>query len=56
MGYTDQKVSKRFPAKIEKLPLILGWVRDQIEPIPLSVKEKKRVELALEEAVVNIRT
>ncbi|MBS0630098.1 MAG: ATP-binding protein [Verrucomicrobia bacterium] len=45
-----------FPAEIDQLPRILSWVRTQIEPTSLSDKEKKRVELAIEEAIVNVIT
>ncbi len=46
----------KFPAEIDALPQMLSWVRGQIEPTELVEKEKKRVELAMEEAIVNVIT
>ncbi len=43
-----------FPAKLSHLPQILDWVRKQLESTPLDEAKKKQVELALEEAVVNV--
>ncbi len=43
-----------FEATLTELPKMLSWVRAQVEPVALNSSEKKRVELALEEAIVNI--
>lgn len=45
-----------FPAVLSELPKILAWVRQQIEQIPVNDSEKKKIELSLEEAVVNVIT
>lgn len=45
-----------FPAVISELPKILAWVRQQIEQIALNDSDKKKIELSLEEAVVNVIT
>jgi len=44
----------RFKAEIEELPKILHWVRTQLEKTELPEREKKRMEIAMEEAVVNV--
>jgi serine/threonine-protein kinase RsbW len=44
----------RCEASLEKLPTLLTWVRAQIERSSLISKKKKRFELAVEEAIVNI--
>lgn len=44
----------KFRPEISELPRILQWVREQVEPAELSDKEKKRVEVAMEEAIVNV--
>ncbi len=49
-----KKTNKPFPATLTHLPKIMSWVRLHIEKTTLSSTEKKQVELALEEAIVNI--
>lgn len=44
----------KIKAELESLPKVLAWVRAQVEETNLSEGEKKRVEIALEEAVVNV--
>jgi len=46
--------SRIFAAELRKLPEILSWVRAQIEKTSLNSSEKIRVELAIEEATVNV--
>lgn len=43
-----------FKASIEELPQILQWIRMQLEKTELPDREKKRMEIAMEEAVVNV--
>jgi len=50
------RVEKQFSADLAELPEILNWVRRQIEQTELSDPEKMRVELAMEEAIVNVIT
>lgn len=42
------------PAVIEALPELLEWVHVQIQPSKLPVKAARKLELALEEAIVNV--
>ncbi|MDN3507148.1 MAG: ATP-binding protein [Simkaniaceae bacterium] len=46
--------SKSFPATISQLPAILTWVRSHLDQTALAKPEKMRLELALEEAIVNV--
>lgn len=46
--------SKTFPGIQEHLASILSWTYGQVKTFSLPDKELKRVELALEEAIVNI--
>lgn len=46
--------SKIFPATLSSLDEIMEYFRDVFKKVSLSEKEKKKFELALEEAVVNI--
>ncbi len=46
--------SKIFPAHLSSLDEIMEYFRGVFSGVPFSDKEKKRFELALEEAVVNI--
>ena len=48
------KESKSFPADLEKLGQMLAWVRTQLSSTSLDAGERMRVELALEEAIVNV--
>lgn len=43
-----------FSAEIEELPKILQWIRTQLEKTELPDREKKRMEIAMEEAIVNV--
>jgi serine/threonine-protein kinase RsbW len=43
-----------YPAKLESLPLMMQWVQKQLEKTSLTSQAKLKVELALEEAIVNI--
>lgn len=45
---------KIFPAKIDQLPKILAWVRQKAKEKVFTSSEIKKIELAVEEAVVNI--
>lgn len=47
-------MSKTFKAELASLPLILDWVRDHLEKTSLSDVEIRRIEIALEEGLVNI--
>lgn len=46
--------NKSFHAELKSLPDILNWIHSELEAIVLSKKEKMHLELALEEAIVNI--
>jgi anti-sigma regulatory factor (Ser/Thr protein kinase) len=46
----------KFRAEISELSQILAWIRGQLDQTELVDKEKKRVELAMEEAIVNVIT
>ena len=46
--------TRSFPTDLSILPHLLSWVRKQAEETTLSFADKMRIELALEEAVVNI--
>ncbi|NGX37813.1 MAG: Serine-protein kinase RsbW [Chlamydiae bacterium] len=46
--------TRSFPTDLSILPHILSWVRKQVEDTPLDFSDKMRIELALEEAVVNM--
>ena len=48
--------SPAFLAELAQLPKILQWVREQIEEVDLAAGDKTKLELAIEEAVVNIMT
>lgn len=50
------KVEKQFSADLAQLPEILNWIHAQIEKTELSDSDKMRVELAMEEAIVNVIT
>ena len=43
-----------FDASLEKLSLILKWIHESVEQAKLGAIESRKVELALEEAIVNI--
>lgn len=43
-----------FPSTLDALPSVLVWVRRHLAETPLDEKEQKKIELALEEAVVNV--
>jgi serine/threonine-protein kinase RsbW len=43
-----------FSARLEDLHLILEWVMQSLSPMQLSSKSAMKLELALEEAIVNI--
>lgn len=42
------------PASIEQLPRLMNWLEQIVEPLQIDVKILRKIELALEEAVVNI--
>ncbi len=44
----------RFPAKMSELPAILNWIRREIEKAGFPPRRAMQVELAVEEAVVNV--
>jgi len=46
--------SKSFPATISQLPSMLIWVRTHLDQTSLAKPEKMRLELAMEEAIVNV--
>lgn len=46
--------SKSFPADLDHLPEIFSWIRSILEDTLLEKEEILRMELALEEAIVNI--
>lgn len=46
--------NKAFAATLAELPNILTWVRTQLDQTTLAKPEKMRLELALEEAIVNV--
>ncbi len=46
--------SKTFPATLPSLHAILAWATSLLEREGLSLIERKKIELALEEAVINI--
>lgn len=48
------KNKKPFPSDLTVLPEILSWVRLCLEETTLEEKARKQVELALEEAIVNV--
>lgn len=48
------KASRQWNAELDNLPEILTWVRHQLDATNLGDTEKKLVEVALEEAVVNV--
>ena len=48
------KESKSFPADLANLGQILSWVRTQLSSASLDKGERMRVELAMEEAIVNV--
>jgi serine/threonine-protein kinase RsbW len=43
-----------FPAKIEQLPKILRWIRENLSELSLSASEKNKLEVVSEEIIVNI--
>jgi anti-sigma regulatory factor (Ser/Thr protein kinase) len=43
-----------FSANISELPNMLGWIRERLSPLPMNKTDKRKIELALEEALVNI--
>lgn len=45
---------KSFPATLDLLPKIMSWVRAHIDKTELDTLAEKQIELALEEAIVNI--
>lgn len=45
---------KSFPATLTHLPKILTWVRAQLDNTVLAPASKTQIEIALEEAIVNI--
>lgn len=46
--------SRTFPTTISELPAILAWVRRHLNETNLHGPEKMRLELAMEEAIVNV--
>lgn len=46
--------SRTFPKAIGELPAILAWIRRHLNETNLTGPEKMRLELAMEEAVVNV--
>jgi anti-sigma regulatory factor (Ser/Thr protein kinase) len=46
--------SENFPASLSELPAALEWVRGQLSKTTLPDAEKTRMELAMEEAIVNV--
>ncbi len=44
----------RFPGIIDQLPFILDWIHKQLIEVGMNAKETKKIELASEEAIVNI--
>jgi len=46
--------SSVFSATSATLPDILAWIRSHLNLTPLSQREKKQLELAMEEAIVNV--
>ena len=43
-----------FQAHLDSLDFVLSWVRNQIETAEVSLLDSRRIELALEEAIVNV--
>lgn len=43
-----------FNATVDQLPLLMSWVQKQLEPLALDSRILHKLELALEEAIVNI--
>ncbi len=43
-----------FSARIENLEPMIAWVRERIESSPFKEAERRRIELAMEEALVNV--
>ncbi len=46
--------TKRFSADLKHLPKMLGWIRDHLKSVRLEKGEIQKIELAVEEALVNI--
>lgn len=49
-------MDKTFPASRENLESILSWIRSLLEQTQLQPPERQKMEVALEEAIVNIIT
>ncbi|MBM3200960.1 MAG: ATP-binding protein [Chlamydiae bacterium] len=43
-----------FPAQIADLSHMLAWVSEKVRPLPMASTDKKKIELAVEEALVNV--
>jgi anti-sigma regulatory factor (Ser/Thr protein kinase) len=43
-----------FIAQMSELAYMLAWVREKLDPLAMTKTDKKKVELAVEEALVNI--
>src|SRR5580692_1971125 len=43
-----------FEAQLEKLDTIMGWVRAHIEGMGFSPSDSRKIQLAMEEALVNV--
>ena len=46
--------NKTIPAKIEELGMLFNWIRDHLQIANLETPDLRKIELAIEEAVVNI--
>ena len=46
--------SSAFEAEIRNLPFMLSWIRAQMQQEPFSDQELTRIEIAIEEALVNV--
>lgn len=54
MGKADQCAHRAFPARLEALEPMMDWVRKRSCEAGFSGSDLKKIELALEEALVNI--
>lgn len=45
---------RTFPAKLEQLPAMLGWIRGRLADVSIPPRERKKIELACEEVLMNI--
>src|SRR3990167_4689175 len=53
-GNEEEMEKALFSAQIDRLPEILEWMRNRLQQKGLNPKAIRRLELALEEAIVNV--